>query len=209
MKAQEANSMLAKLLHHWFVNSLMSWHSSSLNHLFFNITDVPGMGTYHSSLRIMPHLSFKWFLFHLFLRRLILLYASLWTEELYSKKGKTVLHKYIPLLPCFWNISKKHTHDWAEQWETNNRSLPTDTVNTGATLPKTPVCILLCQLLSLQNCTSLRKRLQSRKIFPKGCLEGIWSSIVHQPQSRLRTLREHWAILMLNAHFVIAEEQSY
>lgn len=124
--------------------------------------------------------------------------------------------QYCTNISLYYHASEtypKNTH----MIEQNSGKLTTDpcrlmfdAVNTGATLPKTPVCILLCQLLSLQNCTSLRKRLQSRKVFfPKGCPEGIWSSIVHQPQSRLRTLREHWAILMLNAHFVIAEEQSY
>lgn len=44
------------------------------------ITDVPSMGTYQSKLRIMPHLAFKWFIF-LVLRCLMLLHASLWTDD--------------------------------------------------------------------------------------------------------------------------------
>lgn len=77
----------------------------------------------------------------------------------------------------------------------------------GLTLPETTVCTKLRRLLPLQNPASLRSGLQSRKIsFPSASPHGIWSSIVHQPQSQLMALWEHF--LVPNVYFILAEEKS-
>lgn len=77
----------------------------------------------------------------------------------------------------------------------------------GLTLPETTVCTKLRRLLLLQNRASLRSGLQSRKIsFPSASPHGIWSSIVHQPQSQLMGLWEHF--LVPNVYFILAEEKS-